>query len=136
MIGNDPNTIVTGDEIQFATINDYDNKLTSGTVEGIVSYPIANSVADLLKYNTEVKRSSAEGASAIGEVANHMYILLRTTDSELQAFALDWIDVTTLIQTNNRGSVTILLKNVNKIDVASALTALRQINISAAVYKA
>ena len=92
--------IVKGQAIKFKTVLSHDNVVWSGTVSAVCDYYTAQHFEDLDVRHQEYCRENTTVLSK----ENLTYILLTVnengTQSVIHAFALDWIDASTLEEIN------------------------------------
>jgi hypothetical protein len=116
--------IVNGLKVRFSTINSYDNVVWSGIVAGVVSYDIAKVFTDVDKYHAEVLKDNA----GLDPANEQQYILINTVDdgqpSRKVAFAVQWIDESTLVVIDITNTITIKVYDIPDTDIVNVLNTL------------
>lgn len=118
-----------GDVVTFTTLNSYHNIAITGKVVGVVSFAVARSISDIVRYQVEVKKTNTSG---IDDLEDSKFVVIQTAD-EQKAYSFSWIDEADWEVVDAKGNVDIRLLNVDEGDVETALYVLTMNNISAKV---
>lgn len=124
----DGKTIEVGTTIKFRTINSYDTNLWTGTIVAIGNYDVAKMYTDVVAYHQNVLKDTPE----LDPANTLTYLIIKTTEDIVRAFAVDWIEVTTLVIVDTSNNINIIVYNVDSGEVDTILTLLRDNNYNAA----
>ena len=113
-----------GTNIKFSTINTYDNVVWIGVVTGIVDYGIAKMITDIDKYHAEVLKDTP----GLDPADTLQYIVIETVDdgspSRKVAFAVDWIEETSLEVITVTDSADFRVFNIPETEIQNVLNTL------------
>lgn len=122
----DGQTVSVGDKIKFRTINSYDTNVWTGDVMGFVNYDIAKLHTDVVAYHTNVLKTNPD----VDPAAELDYILIKTTEGVVRAYAVDWVQPTTLVIVDTSNNITVKVYNVTAEQGVTILTLLKDNNYS------
>lgn len=125
----DGNDVQVGDKIKFRTINTYDTNVWSGDVVGFCNYTMAKAYTDVVAYHTNVLKDN----DIPDPVTELDYMIVKTIEGAFRAFAIEWVQPTTLVIVDTTSNVTIKVFNVPSEEQTTILTLLRDNNYKCSI---
>lgn len=126
-----PNDLHIGDTIRFRSLSPHDNVTWEGKISSVCDYVIARNFDDIDQYYQDVKREQRDMSAK--ELLTYLLLEIQenNTQQRIRAFAVDWIDTSTLERVLEDNNVDIRIYGIDPAKVDDVLMMLQAHGYSA-----
>lgn len=107
-------------DVCFKTYDKTDTQTYYGRIQGTVNFDVAANFGDVIAIHKNMKASVAKR-----EPTSEDYLLIKTKDGAVRPYAICWIDAATFKKVDSGSDATIVIHQINTVDLANVMTAIR-----------